>query len=277
MGFPKCFRFGLQSPGHLQRAEEQLLRAPRSSLARGTVCPRDTGTFAPGSVHSSVLGPSSPHPPVPPSPKLALPMPVPEPAALPSSARFLREQNAPYLLPCEGGEAVPPPPSFFSVAHRGETRSGQGAARPSSLLAASSRHKGSFVLSCRARAAAGRAKRHPCLLLSLLKQQANIASRSNFNTQQSRAKQGLGGGGARCQLCQRSELGAARSPSATACGRPSARPSVGRGGCELLPEHGGPLSCSQSFAHPGLSLWPPQCRCRSRGLCPRPHLAAPRG
>lgn len=60
LGFPKCFRFGLQSPGHLQRAEEQLLRAPRSSLARGTVCPRDTGTFAPGSVHSSVLGPSSP-------------------------------------------------------------------------------------------------------------------------------------------------------------------------------------------------------------------------
>lgn len=60
LGFPKCFRFGLQSPGHLQRAEEQLLQAPRSSLAQGTVCPRDTGTFAPGSVHSSVLGPSSP-------------------------------------------------------------------------------------------------------------------------------------------------------------------------------------------------------------------------
>lgn len=143
------------------------------------------------------------------------------------------------------------------------------------VRAPSSPHKGGFVPSCRARAPAARAKRHPCLL-SLLKQQANIASRSNFNTQQSRAKQGLGGG-ARCQLWQRSEPGAARSPSATACGRPSARPSVGWGGCELLPEHGGPPSCSWCFAHPRLPPWPPQRGCRSRGWCPRPHPAAPRG
>lgn len=84
LGFPKCSGFGLQSQGHLQRAqnqleaEEQLPRAPRSSLARrllarGAVCPSRgrAGTFGPGSVHSSVLGPSSPHPPAPPSPRAA--------------------------------------------------------------------------------------------------------------------------------------------------------------------------------------------------------------
>lgn len=84
LGFPKCSGFGLQSQGHLQRAqnqpeaEEQLPRAPRSSLARrllarGAVCPSRgwAGTFGPGSVHSSVLGPSSPHPPASPSPRAA--------------------------------------------------------------------------------------------------------------------------------------------------------------------------------------------------------------
>lgn len=95
-------------------------------------------------------------------------------------------------------------------------------------------------------ALAAQVERYPCFP-NLIKQKANIASHTNFNTQPSRAKQGPSGGSC-CQVWQRSEPAAPAplSPHPAVCSRLSALPCCLRAA----------LSCAQCFTHP--DPWQPQ-------------------
>lgn len=178
---------------------------------------------------------------------------------------FLGEQNALYLVVCTGRGALKSPPSFFChvvCCHEVRQRApGRCCRHPSDLHS----HQ---QLQARA-ALAAQAEHYPCFP-KLIKQKANIASRSNFNMQPSRAKQGPSSGSC-CQVWQRSEPAALApcSPHAPlhaaipqrnastallpACGsklRPVLRPPTSM--AAPAPGVGAiPMGCAPSLTHPG--------------------------